>query len=570
MPTPSPSPLASLSPPSVRERLARCTALAALPSLPLPPPLHMPPPIDRRDDILKIKMPPHKRLCLSTLGSRYEVKESSTARPTGGQGIDYGFVSTLDAEARRRRIGEVGYGIRDTWIDPAETISEIAPMTMGEDSLILTSRCGLAAGRPTYEGQDSTPGDHTDCRGRGICCTRGLVSLDRIEQIMAPITRQGPSTLPNNTNPNNMTLEFVQAMIDQALLQNSTNEDRSHSSYKDNRRNLQTARPCYYANFMKCQPLSFKGTEGVALKRQNVARVYNIGTGEKKLYSGNLPKCTTCHFHHNDPCTQKCHKCNKLGRFARDCRSSGSANVVNAQRNNGENPKGNGCFECGTIRHFKRDCPKLKNKDGEKGNAPGWVYAMGNAEKRGNTSMDSDSNVVTGNSYDVELADGKIVGIDTIMRGYTLNFLNHPFNIDLMPVELGSFDPAIPEWKWDNTTMDFITKLPKSPQGFDTIWVIVDLLTRLAHFLPIRENDPLDKLARLYLNRIVARHRIPVSILYDRDGIFTSNFWRSFQKALGTDIMVEMWWCSIRDGGGGGGGCGGAFRGGGGAWWRVA
>ncbi|GJX08987.1 putative reverse transcriptase domain-containing protein [Tanacetum coccineum] len=84
--------------------------------------------------------------------------------------------------------------------------------------------------------------------------------------------------------------------------------------------------------------------------------------------------------------------------------------------------------------------------------------------------------------------------------------------------------PEIPEWKWDNITMDFITKLPKSSQGFDTIWVIVDRLTKSAHFLPIRENDPLDKLARLYLNRIVARHGIPVSIICDRDGRFTSNF----------------------------------------------
>nr|GEX97026.1 hypothetical protein [Tanacetum cinerariifolium] len=84
----------------------------------------MPPPINRRDDILKTKMPPHKRLCLSTLGSRYEVGESFTARPTEGRGIDYGFVSTLDAEARRRGFGEVGYGIRDTWIDPTETGTE--------------------------------------------------------------------------------------------------------------------------------------------------------------------------------------------------------------------------------------------------------------------------------------------------------------------------------------------------------------------------------------------------------------------------------------------------------------
>ncbi|GJU74181.1 putative reverse transcriptase domain-containing protein [Tanacetum coccineum] len=94
--------------------------------------------------------------------------------------------------------------------------------------------------------------------------------------------------------------------------------------------------------------------------------------------------------------------------------------------------------------------------------------------------------------------------------------------------------PAIPEWKWDNITIDFITKLPRSSQGFDTIWVIVDRLSKSAHFLTIRENDPLDKVARLYLNRIVARHGIPVSIICDRDGRFTSNFWRSFQKALGT------------------------------------
>ncbi|GJV47127.1 putative reverse transcriptase domain-containing protein [Tanacetum coccineum] len=99
--------------------------------------------------------------------------------------------------------------------------------------------------------------------------------------------------------------------------------------------------------------------------------------------------------------------------------------------------------------------------------------------------------------------------------------------------------PEIPEWKWDNITMDFITKLPKSSQGFDTIWVIVDRLTKSAHFLPIRENDPLDKLARLYLNRIVERHGIPALIICDRDGRFTSNFWRSFQKALGTDISMS-------------------------------
>ncbi|GKD16931.1 putative reverse transcriptase domain-containing protein [Tanacetum coccineum] len=99
--------------------------------------------------------------------------------------------------------------------------------------------------------------------------------------------------------------------------------------------------------------------------------------------------------------------------------------------------------------------------------------------------------------------------------------------------------PAIPEWKWDNISMNFITKLPKSSQGFDTIWVIVDRLIKYVHFLPIRENDPLDKLARLYLNRIVVRHGIPISIICDRDGRFTANFWKSFQKALGIDISMS-------------------------------
>ncbi|GKF84989.1 hypothetical protein Tco_0249887, partial [Tanacetum coccineum] len=74
----------------------------------------IPPPVDRRDDIPESEQPPRKRLYLSTLGSRYEVRESSTARPTIGQWIDYGFVSTVDAEERRQGIIDVGYSIRDT------------------------------------------------------------------------------------------------------------------------------------------------------------------------------------------------------------------------------------------------------------------------------------------------------------------------------------------------------------------------------------------------------------------------------------------------------------------------
>nr|GEV85181.1 hypothetical protein [Tanacetum cinerariifolium] len=324
----------------------------------------------------------------------------------------------------------------------------------------------------------------------------------------APRDADRPNIPPNNTNPNNMTPESVQASINQALLRNSTIRDGSHSSHEDNRRNVQTVRPYFYTDFMKCQPLNFKGTEGVIrslgpdaysmtwevlkkkmidkycpqgeikkleiklwnlkvkgndvpaytdsfqdltlictkfvanetekidkyidrlpeniygsvkaskpkmldetielasdlmdqklrtyaerqmnnkrkaddsfrnshghqqqlAKRQNVAKIYNIGSSERKPYGGNLTKCTKCHLYHNGLCTQKCHKCNKVGHFARDCRSSGNTKVDNAQRDSRENPKGN----------------------------------VGNAEKKGNASRDPDSNVVMGNSYDVELVD---------------------------------------------------------------------------------------------------------------------------------------------------------------------
>ncbi|GJR81538.1 putative reverse transcriptase domain-containing protein [Tanacetum coccineum] len=99
--------------------------------------------------------------------------------------------------------------------------------------------------------------------------------------------------------------------------------------------------------------------------------------------------------------------------------------------------------------------------------------------------------------------------------------------------------PDIPQWKWDNITMDFVMKLPKSSQGYNTIWVIVDRLTKSAIFVPMRETNPMDKLARMYLKEVVTRHEIPLSIIYDRDPRFASNFWRSLQNALGTSLDMS-------------------------------
>nr|GEU81723.1 putative reverse transcriptase domain-containing protein [Tanacetum cinerariifolium] len=798
MPTPSPSPVTSLSPPSAGERLAICTAPAALPSPPLPPSLYPLPPVDRRDGILESEQPPRKRLCLSTRGSRYKVEENSTR----GRGVYYGFADTFKVEMRHRGIRKVGYGIRDTWIDPAEAVPDMEPTTLEKVNTRVTELAELHE----HDTQDLYALLEDAQDGRTRMSQRVAMDSQRVDllmgdrmtlqetvwiieeeayaareawahsvgQIMVPVTRQGQNPPPLNTDtlPHHMTPESVQAMIDQALLRNSTNGDGSQSSHRDNPRNVQTTRPCFYADFMKCHPLNFKGNEGVVgltcwikkmesifnisgcaienqeltlictkfvanenkkidkyisglsdsiygniksskprtldetieltndlmdqklrtyaerannrrkaddtsrnnhghqqqpFKKQNVAKVYNMGTGERKPYEGSLPKCTKCQRHDN-------------GRVPRS--------ATNATRASG---------------HFKRDCQKLRNKNGGNRNAQGWVYAVGNAKKSGNAPMNPNSNFITGtfllnnryasilfdtgadrsfistafsslvnidltplgSSYDVELADGKIVRIYTIIRGCTLNFLNHPFNIDLTPVELGKrscdalshkerdkslrvralvmtislnlpkqileaqiealkpknlkkedvdgmirmdipkerlepradgtlylngrswlpcygdlrsvimhesyksmysihpgsekmyqdmkklywwpnmkvdiatyvskcltyakvkaehqrssgllVQPAIPVWKWDNITMDFVTKLPKSSQGLDTIWVIVDRLTKSTHFLPIKENDQLYKLARLYLDKIVTRHGALISIICDRN-----------------------------------------------------
>ncbi|GJX46737.1 reverse transcriptase domain-containing protein [Tanacetum coccineum] len=88
--------------------------------------------------------------------------------------------------------------------------------------------------------------------------------------------------------------------------------------------------------------------------------------------------------------------------------------------------------------------------------------------------------------------------------------------------------------------MDFITKLPKTSSGYDIIWVIIDRLTKSAHFLPIKETDTIDRLIRLYLKEVVSRHGVPVSIISDRDSRFTSRFWQSLQKALDTRLDMSI------------------------------
>ncbi|GKD42480.1 putative reverse transcriptase domain-containing protein [Tanacetum coccineum] len=219
-------------------------------------------------------------------------------------------------------------------------------------------------------------------------------------------------------------------------------------------------------------------------KRPNVARAYTAESNEKKAYSGNLPYCNKCKFHHVGPCTVKCRNCKKVGHMMRDCKTPIVATNHRAPLANQKTTMT--CSKCGRQGHYRSDYPNLKNQNGRNqagnGKARGRAYALGGGE------ANRDLNSVTGmfllnnryasnlfdtgadrrfvstmfsslidiapaaldTKYSVELADENIIGADTIIGGCTLNFLNYPFHIDLMPVKLGSFDVII--------GMDWLTK----------------------------------------------------------------------------------------------------------------
>ena len=104
----------------------------------------------------------------------------------------------------------------------------------------------------------------------------------------------------------------------------------------------------------------------------------------------------------------------------------------------------------------------------------------------------------------------------------------------------GKLQPLpIPVWKWEKITMDFVMGLPRTLKGNNAVWVIVDRLTKSAHFLPIRWGCTLEQLAEKYMAEIVRLHGVPVSIVSDRDPRFTSRFWESLQKALGTRLHMS-------------------------------
>lgn len=131
---------------------------------------------------------------------------------------------------------------------------------------------------------------------------------------------------------------------------------------------------------------------------------------------------------------------------------------------------------------------------------------------------------------------------DGMKRDIT-NFVKHCVTCQLIKAEHqrpgGLLQPLdIPVWKWDQISMDFIDGLPRSRSDHDSLWVIVDRLTKSAHFLPVRSTRTVPLLAKLYVKEIVKLHGIPTSIVSDRDPLFTSGFWKALQKSFGNAAQL--------------------------------
>jgi hypothetical protein len=98
----------------------------------------------------------------------------------------------------------------------------------------------------------------------------------------------------------------------------------------------------------------------------------------------------------------------------------------------------------------------------------------------------------------------------------------------------------VPKWKWEEIGMDFIVELPKTQRGYDSIWVVVDRLTKVAHFIPIKTTYTGPQLAELYISRIVCLHGIPKKIMSDRGTQFTSKFWEKLHELMDTKLNFSL------------------------------
>nr|GEW06658.1 putative reverse transcriptase domain-containing protein [Tanacetum cinerariifolium] len=509
LPLPLPSPLTT-SPNDTGAplgyRAARIRMRALLPST------------SRKTDIPEADMPPQMRACLTTPATRFEVGESSAAGAARQP-------EPTESDLRRYRVEQKGYGITDMWDEIVETLMEIAPTTLeGVEQRVteldMTVRQRNDKDRPDhcrttmlmdreamyareawafFEDMSLAIAAHVRTLEAHVAAliaqtsslqTQLTTSLGRIEILeardlepqegpkMAPkkrTTRATPATIttPTTTVTNAQLLALIDQGVAAALAERDAdrrrNGDNNNDSRIGGRRQMITPRECTNTDFLKCQPMSFQGTEGVWNSHmravgQNVAYAMPWAALKRMItskycLSGEIQKLESEYWNLKIKGLDLLNYNHRFQELALMCERMFP--------------------EDATKGHYKSECPKLKN--GNQGNRARNRNDVARAYAVGTARTNLNSNVVTGtfllnnryasilfdtgadrsfvstafsslidiipttldHGYDVELADSRIIWVNTLIRGCTLNFLNHPFNINLMPVEMGSFDIII-------------------------------------------------------------------------------------------------------------------------------
>nr|GEU88375.1 hypothetical protein [Tanacetum cinerariifolium] len=242
-----------------------------------------------------------------------------------------------------------------------------------------------------------------------LLCTRMVPDEeDRVERFIGGL----PDNIQGNviaTNPARLqdAIRIANQLMDKKLqgyaARSAEKKRRMESNPRDNRG----------------QQLPFKRQKTI---RQLVARAYTAGNNERKGYVGSFPYCNKCRLHPEWLCTIRCGNCKKIRHQTRDCRVTVTPNTQGAAVGNHQ---GNVCYKYGRPGHFRKDFPKMRSRN------------------RGNQTRNKTGNKTGDTSYAIELVDRRVSETNIVLRGCTLGLLGHLFNIDLMPVELGSFDVII-------------------------------------------------------------------------------------------------------------------------------
>ncbi|GJU92843.1 putative reverse transcriptase domain-containing protein [Tanacetum coccineum] len=281
-----------------------------------------------------------------------------------------------------------------------------------------------------------------------------------LERIKGNITSSKPATLHEAIN---MARELVEQSVQgRAARIGESNKRKWEDNQRNNNNNTHNYNNNHNNNNNRNRNNNHHQQQN---RRQEAVRAYAAAPAEGKIYAGNLPKCNRCNLHHHGRCPPKCQRCQKMGHLEKDCR-------VRLQGAGNDFLQNVTCFGCGEKGHFKDKCPKAGNQqnDGARGRAyvvvenpqqnPNVVtgtfllndhYACilfdSGAEKSfvssAFTHFINIAPATLNTSYEVELADGKVVSTNTILRSCTLVLLNHVFKIDLLPTRLGSFDVII-------------------------------------------------------------------------------------------------------------------------------